>query len=295
MTAEIATLALCAALAACASAPETNARLEQARVEVASLQQDPDAERAASQQLQAAQSDLQRADAAFERHERPQDVSYLSYLALREAEIGKARADEFRAHRRIAEGAAERDRILLEARTHEAQRAEQAAQNEAREASAAREQAETQQGELQAERQQLAGLKARETERGLELDIASDLLFDTGSATLKPGATLQLDRLADFMRANPRTRIIVEGYTDSRGSESFNQRLSQQRAQAVADSLTAQGIAQDRIQAVGRGKNFPVASNSTPTGRQENRRVDVVLSDMSGRFAQGAEPGPALR
>lgn len=305
----IAAVALCAALAACASTPRTNARLEQARIAVASLQQDPDAERAASGQLEAAQADLQRANTAFERRERSEDVSYLAYLALREAQIGKARTDEFRARQQIARGDAERSRILLEARTREAHRAQQAAQSaqaaaqsaqaaaqsEAHAASAAREQAQSQQSELQAAQQQLASFKARETQRGLELTLASDVLFNSGSATLKPGATLQLDRLAGFMRANPQTRIIVEGYTDSRGSEGYNQQLSEQRAQAVADSLAAQGIAQDRIQAVGRGKDFPVASNATPEGRQQNRRVDIILSDMSGRFAQGAEQAPALR
>lgn len=312
----IVALALCAALAACASAPRSNTRLEQARVAVASLQQDPDAERAASRELEAAQGDLQRANTAFEQRESPEDVSYLAYLALREAQIGKARTDEFRAREQIARAGTERNRILLEARTREAARAQAAAQSaqvaarnaqaaaqqegaaaqsEALAAGVARQQAQSAQSELRAEQEQLAGLEARETERGLELTLASDLLFNTGSATLKPGATLELDRLAGFMRANPQTRIIVEGYTDSRGSESYNQGLSQQRAQAVAGSLAAQGVAQDRIQAVGRGKDFPVASNATPEGRQQNRRVDIILSDMSGRFAQGAEQGPALR
>ncbi|MGH8326226.1 MAG: OmpA family protein [Steroidobacteraceae bacterium] len=295
-------LALAGALAACASAPQRNARLDQARTAVASLQQDPDAGSAASQPLEDAQRDLNQANTAFEHHKSAEDVSYLAYLALREAQIGKEQTDAYRAQAQIAKAAAERNRILLEARTREAQHAQSAAESahaaaesQAREASAARAQAQSAQQQLQKEQQDLASLKARQTQRGVELTLASNVLFNTNQSDLKPGATLQLSRLADFMRANPRTRIIVEGYTDSRGSAAYNEKVSEERAQAVASVLEAQGIAQDRVQTVGRGKNFPVASNATSAGRQQNRRVDIILSNMSGRFAEGATQGPALR
>jgi outer membrane protein OmpA-like peptidoglycan-associated protein len=113
-------------------------------------------------------------------------------------------------------------------------------------------------------------------------------LFDTGKATLKPGADLALNRLGEFMRTNPDTRLIVEGHTDSRGSDEYNQQLSQQRAQAVADALANRGITGDRVQAVGRGEAYPVASNDDNAGRQQNRRVEIIFSDPKGQFAQGA-------
>ena len=292
---EVATLLMAiltvAGLAACASTPQRNDQLEQARLAVQSLEQDPQAERAAAEQLRASRSDLQRANAAFEKHSSPEQVTYLAYLAQREAETGKRYADEYRARQQLAHGNEERNRIILESRNREVQRAHEATQAEAQKAQAAREQAQSAQSQLQKEQQALADLKAHQTARGLELTLASDLLFNTGSATLKPGATLQLDRLADFMQSNPKTRIIIEGYTDNRGSEMYNQMLSERRAQAVASSLEGQGVPNDRIQTVGRGKEYPVASNASSAGRQQNRRVDIVLSDVSGRFAQAATPG----
>lgn len=280
-----------AGLAACASTPQRNDQLEQARLAVQSLEQDPQAERAAAEQLRASRSDLQRANAAFEKHGPPDQVTYLAYLAQREAQTGKTYADEYRARQQLAHGNEERSRIILESRNREVQQAHEATQAEAQKAQAAQEQAQSAQSQLQKEQQALADLKAHQTARGLELTLASDLLFNTGSATLKPGATLQLNRLGDFMQGNPKTRIIIEGYTDNRGSEMYNQMLSERRAQAVASSLEGQGIPNDRMRTVGRGKEYPVASNASSAGRQQNRRVDIVLSDMSGRFAQAATRG----
>lgn len=291
----LAAVVLAAGLSSCASRPQRNDQLEQARIAVRSLEQDPDSQTAAADQLRQARGDLQRANDAFDKGKSPQTVTYLAYLSDREAEAGKAMTNEYRARQQIAKANEERNRILLEARTQEAQRAKQEAQSQAQQAQEARAQAQQAQSELQKEQQQLSDLRTRETQRGLELTLASDLLFSTGSATLKPWAQLQLNRLADFMRSNPKTRIIIEGYTDSRGSAEYNEQLSQRRAQSVAGELATQGIDSDRIQTIGRGKNFPVASNDSDAGRQQNRRVDIILSDMSGHFAQGATQGPAVR
>lgn len=279
-------------LAACATTPQRNDQLDQARAAVQSLEQDPEAERAASEQLRNSRDQLQRANAAFQQHRPPDEVSYLAYLAQREAQAGKMYADEYRARQQLARGNDERNHILLEARNHEVQQAREATQAQAQRAQAAEQQAQAAQSQLQKEQQELSSMKTRETARGLELTLASDLLFNTGSATLKSGAMLQLNRLADFMQSNPKARIIIEGYTDSRGSRPYNQVLSEQRAQSVASALETQGVANDRIQTIGRGKDYPVASNDTDAGRQQNRRVDIVLSDMAGRFAQAATQGP---
>ncbi|HEY2590891.1 MAG TPA: OmpA family protein, partial [Steroidobacteraceae bacterium] len=260
-----------AGMSGCASRPQHNDQLEQARTNVRSLEQDPDAQSAAQQQLRDAHADLQRADDAFDQHRSSEEVTHLAYLADREADTGKALAEEYRAHQQLAKANEERSRILLDARTQEAQRANEQAQN-------AREQAQRAQGELQKEQQELSDLKTRQTQRGLELTLASDLLFNTGSAELKPGATLQINRLANFMRSNPRARVIIEGYTDTTGTAAHNEQLSQQRAQAVASALETQGVTMDRVQTIGRGQDYPVASNDSSAGRQQNRRVDVILS-----------------
>lgn len=288
-------LAIAALLASCATTPQRNDQLDEARASVRNLEQDPNAQQAAATQLRDARHDLERANTAFTQHRPPEEVTYLAYLADREARAGRAYADEYRARQALAKGNEERSRILLEARDREVQQARAAAQTAQEQAAATSQQAQAAQSELQQAREQLSQLNARETSRGLELTLASDLLFNTGSATLKPGATLQLNRLADFMRGNPKTRIIVEGYTDSTGTVTLNQQLSTERAQAVANTLESNGIGIDRIQAVGRGEGYPVASNATSTGRQQNRRVDIVLSDMAGQFDQSAAQAPEMQ
>jgi outer membrane protein OmpA-like peptidoglycan-associated protein len=89
--------------------------------------------------------------------------------------------------------------------------------------------------------------------------------------------------------------VLIEGHTDSRGSDQYNEALSERRARAVATELESRGIAAGQVQTLGRGKAYPVASNDTPEGRQQNRRVEIVFSDESGRFAQGADGSKALQ
>ena len=114
----------------------------------------------------------------------------------------------------------------------------------------------------------------------------NDVLFDTGQATLKAGADRALDRLAQFLKDSPGTHVIIEGHTDSVGTDDYNLGLSQRRAQAVADALRSRGVSTDRTETKGLGKAYPVASNDTQAGRQQIRRVEIIFSDESGRFAQ---------
>ena len=169
-----------------------------------------------------------------------------------------------RAKEQVAKGEAERNRVLLEARTQQADVATATAKDAQRE---------------------LAELQAKQTDRGMVVTL-SDVLFDTGAATLKPGADLALGRVADFMQQNPNTKLIVEGHTDSVGSDTYNEGLSQRRADAVRAALISRGIQSDRVETVGRGEGFPVASNDTQEGRQQNRRVEIIFSDESGTFAR---------
>lgn len=276
-------------LSACVTRPPVrNEQLAQARDAVHRLEQDPDAQRGSADQLRDARHDLQRADAASAKHRTPAEVTYLAYLADREAEAGEAYTDAFRTRQALAKGNEERRRILLDARNREIHQARIAARTAHRRMLST-------QTQLQQERRQLSTLKARETARGLQLTLASDLLFSNASATLQPGATLQLGQLVEFMRRNPKARIIVEGYTDSVGPAAYNQQLSEARAQAVAGAIEAGGISSGRIQAIGRGESFPVASNATAAGRQQNRRVDIILSNMAGRFARAASPPQSMQ
>ena len=267
-------------LAACASAPQRSEQLEQARAQIQTLSQDPLAQQAAGRDLEAARKSLQQAEIALQQKQPLATVDHLAYLARRHAEAGEARVSEAHSRQEVARAQEDRNKILMDARSREAQNAQAQSQSA--------------QAQLASAQQQLADLQAKKTDRGMVVTLG-DVLFDTGQATLKPGANLALNRLAIFLSANSQTKIIVEGHTDSRGSDEYNEVLSERRARAVATELMSRGISTDQLQTLGRGKGYPVASNDTPEGRQQNRRVEIVFSDASGRFAQGAADNPPAR
>jgi OOP family OmpA-OmpF porin len=123
---------------------------------------------------------------------------------------------------------------------------------------------------------ELSDLKAKQTERGIVLTIG-DVLFATGKADLSSDALRSVDKLADFLQKYPNRNVLIEGHTDSVGSDEFNLTLSQKRADSVKETLTSRGISEGRIATKGYGKKFPVASNDTVAGKQQNRRVEVIV------------------
>lgn len=274
MNAILRPLALTAALAlattGCATAPATNPDVERARQKVDSLAQNPMAAKAASEELQSARGALQIAEQAVEEREDPEITSHLAYLAERRAETGLARIDEAEARERIDRSEQERQSVLIESRERQAQMA--------------REEAAMSRAELDKMREEYAALQAKQTDRGMILTLG-DVLFDTDQATLKPGAMVTIDRLAEFLERNQGTHIRIEGHTDSVGASEYNAALSERRARAVADALVTRGTSSARVATEGRGEGFPVATNDTTAGRQQNRRVEVVFSDPEGRFA----------
>jgi outer membrane protein OmpA-like peptidoglycan-associated protein len=135
-------------------------------------------------------------------------------------------------------------------------------------------------------------LETNDSARGLIVNM-SDVLFDTGSYILKPGAREKLAKVSGILLAHPGLILQVEGHTDSVGSDEYNQQLSEHRANAVREFLMEQGVVPSSITAQGFGKTQPVASNDTPEGRQRNRRVEIVVNgDSIGTFAD-AGSGPA--
>lgn len=295
-----------AVLAACATVPQRNDQVEQARAEIDTLAQEPLAQQAAGRDLAAARESLQQAEVAQQHDEAPGIVDHLAYIAMRHAQAGEARVSEARARQEVARAQEDRNKILLDSRTREARNAQAQAQNAQAQAQSAQAQAQSAQADAQnaqaqadlakdaalsaqaqlaSTQQQLADLQAKKTARGMVVTLG-DVLFDTGQATLKPGADRVIGRLAAFLNANPQTKIMIEGHTDSRGSDEYNDALSERRARAVADALSSRGVAQDSLRTLGRGKAYPVASNDTPEGRQQNRRVEIVFSDSAGQFAQ---------
>jgi outer membrane protein OmpA-like peptidoglycan-associated protein len=120
-------------------------------------------------------------------------------------------------------------------------------------------------------------LETRDSARGLIVNM-SDVLFDTAKFTLRPGAREKLAKVSGILLSHPGLRVQVEGHTDSVGGEEYNQRLSEERASAVRDYLVAEGVGLNSVTARGFGKTQPVASNDNAAGRQQNRRVELVVS-----------------
>jgi len=140
------------------------------------------------------------------------------------------------------------------------------------------------------EEQLNAVLATRETARGLIVDL-SDVLFDFNKSTLKPAAREKLAKVSGILSSYPNLKLQIEGFADNVGSDEYNQKLSEERADAVRDYLVTQGVRQANISAAGYGKSDPVADNSTAAGRAENRRVQVVVSgDAIG--VQETPPSP---
>ena len=194
------------------------------------------------------------------------------------AKLAAAQDDAARAKRdsdaRVAAAQSEADRLKLE---NDAQRA--ASQAELDRAAKAKAQAELEKAELRAQllAQFNAILQTHDTARGLIVNM-SDVLFDTGKYSLRPLAREKLAKVAGIVSGYPGLRLDVEGHTDSVGGDDYNQRLSEQRGGAVRDYLTQQGMATSSVTSKGFGKTQPVASNDTAQGRQQNRRVELVIS-----------------
>jgi outer membrane protein OmpA-like peptidoglycan-associated protein len=243
-------------------------------------------EEAQAQQRAAAK---QREDAALDRARSEEAARKQAEIDRLTAEAARLSAERDRAAaeaaRQAADAQAQQARALADqaARDKAAAEAARAAAESARaaaEANAAK--AEHEQAELRDQlRQQLNQiLETRESARGLIVNL-SDVLFDTGSANLKTGAREKLAKVAGILLSHRGLKLQVEGHTDSVGSADYNQRLSENRADSVRTYLVEQGIAPNAIGTAGFGETMPVASNDTPAGRQQNRRVELIVSGDS--------------
>jgi outer membrane protein OmpA-like peptidoglycan-associated protein len=192
------------------------------------------------------------------------------------AAAAAAEADRVRMESQLKAAAADAEANRLK-RENEAQRA--ASQAALDEAARQRAQLETEKAELRSRllKQFSLILQTRDTARGLIVNM-SDVLFDSGKASLRPAAREKLAKVAGIVSGHPGLRLDVEGHTDSVGGDDYNQRLSEQRGKSVGDYLTGQGMPTSSVSAKGLGETQPVATNDTATGRQQNRRVELVIS-----------------
>ena len=267
--------AVAAAMVACASQPVVHEDLETARSAVQQVESSPDAGKYAAQEVAAAHEALQQADKLVEQKKSKKDIQQQAYVAKRHADIASEQIAKGQAEAKTAAAEAERQKVVLQAREQEAAAAKAQAEQARLQAQATAEAAQRQAEALAAE---LRDLQAKQTDRGLVLTLG-DVLFDTGKATLKPGASSTIDRLSAFLDQAPERTVIIEGHTDSVGSDSLNMTLSENRADAVKAALVAKGVAPDRIVTAGKGEGEPVAGNDNAAGRQQNRRVEIIISN----------------
>ncbi len=262
-----------------------------------------EAEQRTEEARERARAEAERAEQARLQADREQQQRQQAEAAQQAAEQAKAQAEaaaqQARLERQQAEQAREEalaQQQQLAQQTQQAQMQAQQAQQQAQQAEQARLAAERQ---VQETRQRLTDqlnqvLQTRQSARGLIVNM-SDVLFDTGKATLKPGARVRLAKVAGIIEAYPDLKLEIDGYTDSTGSPDFNRELSQQRADTVRSFLVSQGVPDANVITHGFGKEDPIASNDTASGRQLNRRVELVVSGnaIGMNNAQGANSGSA--
>jgi outer membrane protein OmpA-like peptidoglycan-associated protein len=292
------TLAILAALSGCSTAPESNARLEEARGSYRMAKDNPRNADMAAAEMQQATKAMDVANSAWERKESTESVNHWAYLAKQRIAIAQATTERKVAELSVAQAKANSDELRLSARTQEADSATAKAALSEQQAEAAKQQAEA--SKTQATTAQMMALSAQErandlearlrdldakkTERGMVMTMG-DVLFDTNQSQLRAGGERSVDKLASFLTTYPDRVVLIEGFTDSTGSDSHNQDLSLRRANAVRDALLLRGVATQRLTTQGHGEGSPVASNDNASGRQMNRRVEVLLSDESGKIS----------
>jgi OmpA-OmpF porin, OOP family len=270
-------------LAACSSNPDTIDSIATARSAIAQVENLPNAGVVAAEEVDQARIALRNAESLAEKGGARSEIDHAAYLAKRHADIAQEQVKRAESRKIVADADAERERVLLEARAMDARRQAAQAAEEARRSGA---QVEDVQRRNQMLEEQLAALNAKKTERGMVLTLG-DVLFDTGKSALKPGAQSTIDRLAEFMKNSADSRVVIEGHTDSMGGDDYNMGLSQQRANSVREALLSKGIGSERISAVGKGEAVPVASNDTMAGRQQNRRVEVIIQNTQSASTSG--------
>lgn len=282
-------------LAGCTSTPKKPAGSEAVRAKLTALQNDPALAAQAPVAIKDAESAVTQAEII---QPDPALAAHRVYVADRKVETALAQAETRAAeeHRTTLNDQAEKAR--LDARTREADlakadamtaqaesEAQRMAATQARtDADAAQVAANTSQQEAAEMKRQLEILQAQPTDRGLVLTLG-DTLFATGRSELQSGATADLDRLSAFLNEYPDRTASIEGFTDSMGSEDSNQMLSERRANTVKRYLVGRGVQSERLSASGRGENAPVADNASTAGRQQNRRVEVVISEAGSAEA----------
>lgn len=255
--------------AGCAS---TNPALEEATAAFEAAEDDPQVIAKAPVELQYAEAALQKAHDSEETEER----EHRAYLARQRVTIAREAARLRAARQVLREAEQEHGEVAAQVQNSGTEQARRLAEYYEQEAERAYARIEKLSARIDA-------LQTQKTDRGLVLTLG-DVLFESGSARLRDSATRTMSRLSNVLEEYPDRKLLVEGYTDSVGSDEYNERLSRQRAQAVAEALVKRGRDPQRVGVRGYGELYPRAGNDTAAGRMLNRRVEIVVAGEDGEF-----------
>lgn len=244
-------LAMAIGLSACATKP--NPDLDTARSNFETLQTNPQATQIAALETKDANDALDKAEKAFRDGEDREKVSQLAYLANQRVNVAKQTIALRAAEQRLQGVSAERAQARLDARDAQIKKLQEQ-------------------------------MNAKQTDRGTVVTFG-DVLFDLNRSELKPGGMRNVQQLSQFLQENPERKVIIEGHTDSTGSDSYNQSLSERRAMSVKSALVRMGVDPSRLVTQGYGKEYPIADNSSAAGRAQNRRVEVTISNDANPVA----------
>lgn len=279
---------------ACASVPLQNKALDKARSAYQTTKSTTDIETLAPVALYDAEIALEKAENVTGDI---QKLEHLAYIAEKKAQIAVLIAEGKSAEAEMARLSKSKDKIVLLSREKETTEALAKAEKRALEAELAKKHSEVMMQEAKearfqadearmkteetlAQKQQiekeLAELQAKQTDRGAVITLGN-ILFELDKSALLPGGFMVIDKLSEFLKKHPSKELSIEGHTDSLGSDIYNMGLSQQRANSVFSALVQRGIESQRMTQKGHGEQYPVASNETKAGRQQNRRVEIII------------------
>lgn len=297
-------IAIAVLVGACSSAPNTTGLLDQTRSDFRTAQSNPKVATYAPLELKQAGEALAQANAAANDNDSAEKIDKLAYVAKQKIALTQEVALRKTAEAEVANAGQERDQMRLAQRTNEAniaknsaEQSQAAAQLAQAQALAAQQQTQIAQDQAAAAQRttqdakaratqleaQLAELAAKQTARGMVITLG-DVLFGTDLARLNAEGMRTAQKLANVLKENPQRTVLVEGFADSTGASAYNQALSERRAGAVQTALLELGVARERVAIRGYGESYPIAANDTAPNRQLNRRVEIVLSDDTGKI-----------
>lgn len=272
-------------LGACGGPPQNNPLLTEAQQAYHKAENDSMVVLKAPVALKEAEENLEKSQEIWQSRGDKKLIDHYAYLAKQKTAIATETAKMNAAQDQVERAEAERKEVLLVARKAEAEAAERKAQQAIQELESVKEEAKNAQKRAEEMASRINELEAKQTERGLVLTL-SDVLFDFNSSDLKPGSKRVVQELTSFLNEYPNRKIQIEGHTDSIGSEEYNEQLSMRRANSVKDALVSNGVNSTKIRTVALGEQYPVASNINEAGRQQNRRVEIIVSDEKGEISQ---------